>query len=189
MMMKPEEMYWFNVLMIMRELIYDNGRTRRDERPVHYADLDILEKLEDRGVLKLKPDPSGLDGYEYEIVNPAFEELYRELENLYQSDGSNASGAVSFDKSSGTLTRRDTSQRLPSNSLELEICQALFNHPARTLLNTDELYEEITGDEWKGKKDAKRLYDAVSRINKKATDSLGIDRLIIATNHTISRNY
>ena len=51
MMMKPDEIYWINVLMVMRELLYENARTRRNEKPTHYGDMDILEKLEDRGVI------------------------------------------------------------------------------------------------------------------------------------------
>ena len=95
---------------------------------------------------------------------------------------------MALDEESGTLIRGKATLVLPPNSLELDVCKAIFNQQPKSLINTDELYEQITGDDWRGEKDAKRLYDAVNRINKKAKEKLGIDRLIIANNHTLSRS-
>lgn len=104
---------------------------------------------------------------------PKFNEMCEKLDRI--SD--NTFNRISFDETSGKIVYQQKESTLPLKKIEYYIAKALFEKPPETKFTEDDLVKYF--DPLSSKADSpSRVYDAVLRINRRAKEDLGIEKLI-----------
>lgn len=181
------------ILKVMK--VINKYRILDSSKSYHYiiplADFDgipdfrliLYNKLQYEFILTVRQTPQGdlgieeygkYMGYIIDIVPSAFEKYYASISKSINTKGKKpVTYELSFDSDQSRLTCRGMTCDVPRNSLEYFTCKLVFKSPTSPVEETDIMDEAEKGDQSK-----RPIYDAVVRINKKAKEAFGIDKIL-----------
>lgn len=181
-----------------------------DFTPSYRDQLDILRKMEKRGVIVItndddfkkylseNPSESKPSIVKIEIQKEEFEKFYTEygkydVVDVQNQDTENSlkNVKVSFDDDKAQLILGEVISQLPPFKNEHFFCRAIFEYPAQEPVDWSVIYEKMTHNEPEDAgKNQQMVYDTMERLNKRIQKVfLTKNKLFRLQEKAIIRNY
>ncbi|TAK95809.1 hypothetical protein EPO05_03325 [Patescibacteria group bacterium] len=125
-------------------------------------------------------------GFSIKILHPKFE---KKIENLARTI---PSSNLSFDTNKSILYFFGAPIEIPAYKNEYYFCKIVFSHKKGELVSWDEIYEEMTGEEFfkKEEKFRKSVMDTMRLLNKRIKEKTKTEKLLFSRkNNMIRRNF
>lgn len=190
---------------------YDIAENEKNDFIPSYRDqLDILRKMEKRGVIVIlnsddfkkylseNPSESKPSVVKIKIQKEEFEKFRAGYEGYTSNDTQNKDAEnslknvkVSFDNNKAQLILGEVVSQLPPYRNEHLFCKAMFEYPAQEPVDWSDVYEKMFGQEFEDAvKNKRTVYDAMENLNSRVQEMFATkDKLFSSSNNTIIRHF